>query len=78
MISAIRPPDAFIPLRRGNDSFSADSPPIYNQNLVPKPEDNPTGRNNNQGFEALTTNPDRTKLYTVIQSALNQVRCCQS
>lgn len=50
MIGAIRPPDALIPRRNGSESFSADSPPIYAPNLEPIPEDNPTGRNNNQGF----------------------------
>ena len=72
MIGAIRPPDAFIPLRNGSVSFSADSPPIYNEDLEPVPEENPTGRNNNQGFEGLTTNPDGTKLYVLLQSATNQ------
>jgi hypothetical protein len=72
MINAVRPPNALIPLRHGKKSFSADSPPIYDQDLEPKPEDNPTGRNNNQGFEGLTTNPDGTKLYVLLQSATNQ------
>lgn len=72
MLNAVRPPNAFIPLRHGHESFSADSPPIYNEDLVPNPEDNPTGRNNNQGFEGMTTNPEGTKLYVLIQSALNQ------
>lgn len=29
MIGAIRPPDAFIPMRNGTESFSADSPTYY-------------------------------------------------
>ncbi|EMC94618.1 hypothetical protein BAUCODRAFT_74155 [Baudoinia panamericana UAMH 10762] len=72
MIGAIRPPNAVIPLRNGTESFSADSPPIYNSALAPVPTDNPTGRDNNQGLEGLTTNPLRTRLYALMQSALNQ------
>ena len=72
MIGAIRPPDALIPRRNGSVSFSADSPPIYDPNLEPIPADNPTGRNNNQGFEGLTVNPDGSKLYVLLQSAANQ------
>lgn len=41
MTAAIRPPDAYIPLRNGSESFSADSPPLYDQTLVPIPADNP-------------------------------------
>lgn len=72
MIGAIRPPNAFIPLRNSSESFSADSPPRYDPSLVPNPEDNLTGRDNNQGLEGLTTNPAGTRLYTLMQSALNQ------
>jgi hypothetical protein len=72
MINAIRPPNAITPLRHGKISFSADSPPIYDQSLEASHEDNPTGRNNNQGFEGMTTNPDGTKLYVLLQSATNQ------
>ncbi|TKA65185.1 hypothetical protein B0A55_10750 [Friedmanniomyces simplex] len=72
MIGAIRPPNAFIPLRNNSESFSADSPPIYDPSLDPIPADNPTGRDNNQGLEGLTTNPAGTRLYTLMQSALNQ------
>lgn len=72
MVGAIRPPDAIIPLRNGSGSFSADSPPFYDQGEVIIPADNPTGRDNNQGLEGLTTNPAGTKLYTLMQSAINQ------
>lgn len=72
MIGAIRPPDAIIPLRNNSESFSADSPPIYDPTLAPIPADNPTGRDNNQGFEGLTVNPAGTRLYTLLQSATNQ------
>ncbi|WPG97818.1 Putative secreted protein ARB-04696-like protein [Acrodontium crateriforme] len=72
MIGAIRPPDAIVPLRNNSESFSADSPPRYDPSLAPIPADNPTGRDNNQGFEGLTVNPQGTKLYTLLQSATNQ------
>ncbi|KAK4547037.1 hypothetical protein LTR36_001258 [Oleoguttula mirabilis] len=72
MLGAIRPPDAIIPLRNSSESFSADSPPIYAPELAPIPADNPTGRDDNQGFEGLTTNPEGTRLYTLLQSAINQ------
>ena len=72
MIGAIQPPSAILPRRNGSISFSADSPPIYNPDLEPIPKNNPTGRNNNQGFEGLTTNPQGTKLYVLLQSAANQ------
>jgi hypothetical protein len=72
MLNGIRPPNAFIPLRNGSESFSADSPPVYDPTLDPIPADNPTGRDDNQGFEGLTTNPEGTKLYVLMQSALNQ------
>lgn len=72
MIGAIRPPDAIIPLRNSSESFSADSPPVYAPELAPIPADNPTGRDDNQGFEGLTTNPAGTRLYTLLQSATNQ------
>ncbi|KAK3057880.1 hypothetical protein LTR09_000955 [Extremus antarcticus] len=72
MINAIRPPPALIPRRKGAVSFSAASPPIYDQDTLPDPEDNLNGRDNNQGFEGMTTNPDGTKLYVLLQSAANQ------
>jgi hypothetical protein len=74
LLHAIRPPDAFIPMRRdasGNlvEDFSANSPPIgvtYNKG-------NPvSGRQNNQGFEGLAMSPDRKTLFILLQSALIQ------
>jgi len=74
LLHVIRPPDAFIPMRRdttGNlvDNFSANSPPIgvtYNTG-------NPvSGRQNNQGFEGLAMSPDRQTLFILLQSALIQ------
>ncbi|PYI33626.1 hypothetical protein BP00DRAFT_455265 [Aspergillus indologenus CBS 114.80] len=72
MVTAIEPPPAYIPHRNQTISFSADSPPIYDPNDAPIPEDPVTGRANNQGFEALTISPDGQTLYTMVQSALDQ------
>ncbi|KAE8357459.1 esterase-like activity of phytase-domain-containing protein [Aspergillus caelatus] len=72
MILAIQPPEAILPRRNGTLSFSAASPPVYNPELEINPEDPQSGRNNNQGLEALTISPDGKTLYTMMQSALNQ------
>ncbi|KAF2803793.1 uncharacterized protein BDZ99DRAFT_426605 [Mytilinidion resinicola] len=72
MVAAIRPPDAFIPFRNGTESFSADSPPLYDLTLTITPSDPVSGRQNNQGFEGLTASPDGRSLYVLIQSALEQ------
>lgn len=45
---------------------------VYNPDLEPIPEDSPTGRKNNQGFEGLIVNSEGTKLYVLLQSAANQ------
>jgi hypothetical protein len=72
MLQAIRPPNALIPLRNGTESFSADSAPVYDPSYEVTPADNPSGRANNQGLEGLTASPDGTKLFALMQSALNQ------
>ncbi|EDN94299.1 hypothetical protein SS1G_10172 [Sclerotinia sclerotiorum 1980 UF-70] len=75
MISAIRPPDAFIPMRNGSESFSADSPYFYSDQASGddvSPADNPTGRGNNHGFEGLSISADGKTLYTLLQAANNQ------
>lgn len=72
MITAIRTPDAFIPLRNGTESFGAASPPIYDPEYEISPEQPNTGRGNNQGLEALTKSPDGKYLYTMLQSATIQ------
>ena len=70
MLSAIRPPDAVIPKRKGKDHFSANAPGAG----APKPAPaNPeTGRQNNQGFEGLALTPDGKHLVTILQSATRQ------
>ncbi|EQL38522.1 hypothetical protein RJZ56_007611 [Blastomyces dermatitidis] len=72
MIRAIQPPEAYLPRRNGSLSFSAASPPIYGPEQMPVPKDTESGRNNNQGFEALTISPDGKNLFVMIQSGLNQ------
>lgn len=72
MLQAIQPPAAYLPHRNGKLSFSAASPPIYNPDQKPVPEDTECGRNNNQGFEALTISPNGEKLFVMIQSGMNQ------
>lgn len=72
MVEAIRPPNAFIPIRNGSESFSANSPPLYDLTRTVTPGDPTTGRQNNQGFEGLTISPDGNTMFVLIQSALEQ------
>ena len=69
MIGAIRPPDAFIPMRDGKEDFSSSNPPkgiLYDRG-------NPvSGRQNNQGFEGVSVSPDGRTLFVINQSALRQ------
>lgn len=69
---AIQPPQAFLPRRNGTLSFNSNTPPRWNPDAIPVPEDTETGRDNNQGFEGMTVSPDGKTLYTLIQSALDQ------
>lgn len=69
---SISPPDAIIPIRGGKQSFSANSPPIYNQTIKVVPGDPTSGRQNNQGLEGLTTDPKGKTIYALVQSALRQ------
>jgi hypothetical protein len=69
---AIRPPNAFIPLRNGTASFASDNPPIYDPDQEPIPEDPTSGRSNNQGFEGLTYVPEEDALFAMLQSAMIQ------
>ena len=74
LLHVIRPPDAFIPMRRDTsgylvENFSANSPPIGVTYNTGNPE---SGRQNNQGFEGLAMSPDRKTLFILLQSALIQ------
>ncbi|KAH8899550.1 3-phytase [Thozetella sp. PMI_491] len=75
MITAIRPPEAIVPKRNGTDSFSSDTTPIYingGQGDDVSPADNPTGRDNNHGFEGLAVTDNGNTLWVLLQAAANQ------
>ncbi|KAH8796719.1 hypothetical protein BGZ57DRAFT_1012033 [Hyaloscypha finlandica] len=72
MIAAIRPVDV---MRNGTEFFSADSPPFYDNKGAGDDvfqADNPTGCDNNHGFEGLTVTRGGNTLYVLMQAALNQ------
>ncbi|KAI1326559.1 esterase-like activity of phytase-domain-containing protein [Xylariaceae sp. FL0255] len=73
MLTAIEPPPAIVPMRNGTESFSADSPAVYQNNGTGDdvtPADPDTGRENNHGFEGLTVLGD--SLYVLLQAATVQ------
>ena len=72
LIEAFAPPEAFIPMRNGTESFSANSPPSYDPTDVAIPANPKTGRQNNQGFEGMTITPDGKLLYVLLQSSTIQ------
>src|SRR5262249_24741980 len=67
MLSATRPPDAFIPMRKGKQNFSSNNPGPGAQ--APDPKDPDTGRQNNQGLEGLARTPDGKYLVAILHSA---------
>jgi hypothetical protein len=70
LLGAIRPPAAFIPMRKGEENFASNNPPAGSEG--PKPANPESGRQNNQGFEGLALGPDGKHLYALLQSALVQ------
>jgi hypothetical protein len=71
LLAAIRPPEAFLPKRKGKDHFASNNPGPGAQ--APDPPDPETGRANNQGFEGLTlTPPGGNFLVVALQSATRQ------
>jgi len=69
MTGAIRPPDAFIPMRAGRENFSSSNPPA---DVMYDNGDPASGRQNNQGFEGTSVSPDGRILFVINQSALRQ------
>ena len=63
-------------MRNGTESFSANSPylfpgpPGFGNGVIPA--DNPTGRDNNKGFEGMTLSGDGKTLFVALQAADNQ------
>ncbi|KAF4556109.1 Hypothetical protein D9617_1g079840 [Elsinoe fawcettii] len=72
MVSAIKPPGAFIPQRNGTTSYNSNTAPFFDPEFAVDPEDPDAGRANNQGFEGLTISADGKTLYILLQSATIQ------
>ena len=73
MLQAIAPPQAYVPMRNGSESFSSDAPPIYaNETDDVFPAEVDSGRVNNHGFEGLTASPDGRNLFVLMQAATHQ------
>lgn len=70
LLGAIRPPEAFIPMRKGEQDFSSNNPGPGG--AEPSPKNPETGRQNNQGFEGMTMTPDGKSLVVILQSATRQ------
>jgi len=70
LISATQPPQALVPMRKGQPNFSSSNPGTGE--TAPDPKDPETGRQNNQGLEGMSLAPDGKTLIAVLQSATRQ------
>jgi len=70
LMSAIRPPEAFIPMRNGKQNFSSNNPGPGA--AKPDPLNPVSGRQNNQGFEGMSLTSDGKQLVVILQSATRQ------
>ena len=70
LLGATRTPEALVPRRNGQDSFSSASPAAGQPNPSPLQPD--AGRENSQGLEGLTVSADGRTLYALMQSATRQ------
>ncbi len=70
LLGATRPPEALIPKRNTQDSFSSASPAAGQPS--PSPVQPDAGRENSQGLEGLTVSADGRTLYALMQSATRQ------
>lgn len=70
LLGAIRPPEALIPKRNSQDSFSSDNPAAGQPS--PSPAQPASGRANNKGIEGLSASADGRTLYAFMQAATRQ------
>jgi hypothetical protein len=70
LMSAIRPPEALVPLRNGKTDFASNNPGPGAK--APSPKNPEFGRQNNQGLEGVTLTPDGKTLVAILQSATRQ------
>jgi hypothetical protein len=70
LVAAVRPPEAFIPKRKGRDNFSSNNPGAGAS--APEPPNPDSGRQNNQGFEGLSLTSGGRFLVVALQSATRQ------